>query len=67
MKRADIARDLRELNGGRTFISRHALQQSLKIGTETARQIVKDLPKVSGISGGYYVGDIAEVLMERRE
>lgn len=48
---------------GHIFLT-NALRVSLCIGQETAREIVKDLPRIGRI--GYYIGDIAERMKEMR-
>lgn len=66
MKKADLVRDLERKNNGRSFISKKAIRESLRIGSRMQEDITRDLPRVGGKRGGFYVGDIAEKLMEMR-
>jgi len=66
MTKAEMIKHLDKKTGGQTFITVEGLKKSLQIGSTKATEITRGLPRVGGPKSGFYIGDIAERMMEMR-
>lgn len=66
MTKAELEKEMKRYTQGSPLITRVGVKKCMGISSEKAGRIVEGLPRMGGPRSGFYIGDVAERMMEMR-